>query len=210
VALWTHACAWAGRSVDDVAPAPAGAPANKGGVGQRLERALGLRPQHDDVDDPASGVEVKTLPFRLDGAGRPRVAEATYVTAATATDLVRETWATSRARRKLRRVLFIPVERTRGGVGRIGTSFLYEPDAPTWQRLQQDWEDLADLVARGLGFAVSSRRGTILHLRPKARDAAVLTRVDVVDDADVALRPQGFYLRRTFTQALVDARFPAG
>jgi DNA mismatch repair protein MutH len=92
----------------------------------------------------------------------------------------------------------------------VGTSFVYEPDDATLDVLRADWEDLSDLVARGLGFACTSRRGTILHLRPKARDASVWTRADVVDDADIALRPQGFYLRRGFTQALVDALFPAG
>ena len=150
---------------------------------------------------------MKTLPFRVDAEGRPRILEATFVTSATAGDLVHETWATSRAKKKLTRVLFIPVER---GTERIGTSFLYEPDPSTLDVLRADWEDLADLVARGLGFACSSRRGTILHLRPKARDASVVTHVDVVDEDGVALRPQGFYLRRTFTQALVDALFPSG
>lgn len=163
---------------------------------------------HDDVDDPRSGVELKTLPFRVDDDGQARVLEATYVTAATAADLVRETWATSRVKKKLTRVLFVPIERPRVGPGRIGTSFLYAPDDATLAVLRRDWEDLADLVARGLGFAITARRGIILHLRPKARDASVLTRARVVDDDDVALRPQGFYLRRSFTQSLVDERFP--
>lgn len=211
-ALLATARSWAGRAVDDVARpdlarSRADGPRNKGGVGQRLELALGLAPRFDDVDDPSSGVEVKTLPFRVDAAGRPRTLEATFVTSATASDLVHETWATSRARKKLTRVLFIPVERD---TETVGTAFLYEPDAMTLDVLRHDWEDLADLVARGLGFACSSRRGTILHLRPKARDASVVTHVDVVGEDDVALRPQGFYLRRSFTQALVDALFPAG
>jgi DNA mismatch repair protein MutH len=205
--LLATARTWAGRVVDDVAASATTGPWNKGGVGQRLEAALGLSPRFDDVDDPLSGVEVKTLPFRVDADGRPRVLEATFVTSATASDLVHETWSTSRAKKKLTRVLFIPVERA---THVVGTSFLYEPDPATLDVLRHDWEDLADLVARGLGFACSSRRGTILHLRPKARDASVVTHVDVVDDADVALRPQGFYLRRAFTQALVDALFPAG
>ncbi|MBM4283361.1 MAG: DNA mismatch repair protein MutH, partial [Deltaproteobacteria bacterium] len=206
-ALLAAARALAGRAVDDIAPPAPDSARNKGGAGQRLEAALGLSPRFDDVDDPASGVELKTLPLRVDADGRPRVLEATFVTSATAADLVHETWATSRAHKKLRRVLFVPVERASG---RVGTAFLYEPDAATTAVLRADWEDLADLVARGLGFACSSRRGTILHLRPKAKDASVVTHVDVVDEADAVLRPQGFYLRRSFTQALVDALFPSG
>jgi DNA mismatch repair protein MutH len=206
-ALLAQARGWAGLQVDDVAPQAGASRVNKGGVGQRLEGALGLQPRADDVDDPLSGVEVKTLPFRFDDAGLPRVLEATFVTSATATDLVQETWATSRARRKLARVLFIPVERASL---RVGTSFLFEPDDDVLALLQRDWEDLADLVARGLGFAISSRRGAILHLRPKARDASVTTRANLVDDDDVVLRPQGFYLRHTFTTALLQALFPCG
>jgi DNA mismatch repair protein MutH len=206
-ALLGVARSFAGRSLDEIAPPAPAAAWNKGGAGQRLEAALGLSPRFDDVDDPASGVEVKTLPFRIDSTGRPRVLEATFVTSATVSLVVHETWATSRARRKLSRVLFVPIERA---TGRVGTAFLHEPDAATEAVLRADWEDLADLVARGLGFACSSRRGTILHLRPKARDGSVVTRADVVGENDAVLRPQGFYLRRAFTQALVDALFPAG
>jgi DNA mismatch repair protein MutH len=212
-ALLDRARGFAGKTVDEVAPhsvgRSGGAPgvSNKGGVGQRLEAALGLAPRFDDVDDPASGVEVKTVPFRVDVTGRARVLEATFITTASAADLVHETWATSRARKKLARVLFVPVERS---TLRVGTAFLYEPDAVTMEVLRTDWEDLADLVARGLGFACSSRRGVLLHLRPKAKDSFVTTRVDLVDEADALVRPQGFYLRRAFTEALLDALFPAG
>ena len=55
--------------------------AQKGFVGQWVERALGLKPRFDDVDDPASGTEVKTLPVRIGPRGA-RVVEGTFVTTA--------------------------------------------------------------------------------------------------------------------------------
>lgn len=218
MALLAQARSWAGSTVDDVTVGGSSG-VHKGSVGQRLERALGLKPVFDDVDDPASGVEVKTLPFRIDAAGRPRVTESTFVTSASLSSLIGERWETSRVKKKLTRVLFVPVERVRGErvpggrlpergrPGRIGTAFLYEPDDVDEAILRADWEDLADLVARGLGFAISARRGRVLQLRPKAKNAAVMTTAETADGDEIQLRPQGFYLRTRFTQRLVDDRF---
>lgn len=186
----------------------------KGGVGQRVEQALGLAPRFDEVDDPDSGVELKTLPVRLRD-GRATVTEVTFVTTATTDSLIGETWANSRARKKLQQVLFVPVvdvgvENEDGGPVRLGAAFLWRPDADEAAQLRADWEDLSDLVARGLGFALTSRRGVWLHLRPKARDSAQTRRAITVDDDDVVLRPQGFYLRRTLTQRLLEQAVVVG
>lgn len=183
----------------------------KGGVGQRVEEALGLAPCFDDVDDPESGVEVKTLPVRLRD-GRATVTEVTFVTSATTDSLIAETWSTSRVRKKLRQVLFVPVVDVGDGGGpvRLGAAFLWRPDPDEAAQLRADWEDLSDLVARGLGFAVTSRRGVWLHLRPKARNAAQTRRAATVDDDEVVLRPQGFYLRRTLTQRLLEGAVVVG
>jgi DNA mismatch repair protein MutH len=73
--------------------------------------------------------------------------------------------------------------------------------------LRADWEDLADLVANGLGFAITARRGRALQLRPKAANAGVTRRQRNVAGDDYDGRPQGFYLRRAFTQRIVDDVF---
>ena len=182
----------------------------KGGVGQMVERALGLSPWFDDVDDPASGVEVKTLPVAFRG-DTVVVQQGTFVTSASTDSLVGESWATSRVRRKLARVLFVPIVEVEdpavAGLRRlVGTAFLWSPPVDVEAQLRADWEDLSDLVARGLGFAVTARRGVYLQLRPKARDATHVRKARVVDDDDVVLRPQGFYLRRVVTtRALQEA-----
>ncbi|HEY1099254.1 MAG TPA: MutH/Sau3AI family endonuclease [Myxococcota bacterium] len=201
-ALLARARRLAGRVVDDVDAVHGGMPgAHKGGVGQRIERALGLRPVFDDVDDPDSGVEVKTLPVKI-GRNGPSVQEVTWVTSATVERLIDETWATSRVKKKLQHVLFVPIVVEGTASARIGAAFLWQPDLHEEALLRADWEDLSDLVARGLGFAVTSKRGQALHLRPKARDAQQVRHARAVDD-DIVARPQGFYLRRAFTQALL-------
>ncbi len=200
VEILARAHALAGRTVSSL-----GVAVGKGGVGELVERALGLpRSSAPGPDFAAAGVEVKTLP--VDGG---RVVESTWVCSASPESIKEETWATSRARAKLARVLFVPVE-ARGEQRRVGTAFLWSPGEDDERALRADWEDLADLVAHGLGFAVTARRGRFLQLRPKARDARVER--SATDVAGVAYRapPQGFYLRRVFTQRVVDERFGGG
>ena len=198
-ALLARAHAFAGRPLASLGARAPG----KGGVGELIERALGLVKSSAPGPDVASlGVEVKTLPVH-DG----RVAQSTWVCSAAPESIKSETWATSRVRAKLARVLFVPVE-ARGAQPRVGTAFLWSPHDDDESVLRNDWEDLADLVAHGLSFGVSARRGTVLQLRPKAKDATVMRITTDVDGEGYVSAPQGFYLRRAFTQGIVDARFP--
>ena len=181
---------------------------HKGAVGHAVERALGLSPSGSpDVDIPTLGIEVKTLPFVLT-ASRGRITESTWVCSAPPESLAEERWDTSRVKRKLARVLFVPVEDAAVAVAerRVGRAFLWSPSPTEEEVLRRDWEDLSDLVAQGLGFAVTARRGQALQLRPKAKNAQVRRQSRVVGD-DASILPQGFYLRRSFTQALLEAVF---
>ena len=215
IALLHRARRLAGVDVKDLMGTESTMSPGKGGVGQYIERALGLSPRFDEVDDPESGVEVKTLPVAFRG-DVTMVQQGTFVTSASTDSLLGESWSTSRVRRKLSRVLFVPIvevgDRAPVDGGRaplqrlVGTAFLWSPPPDVGVQLRADWEDLSDLVARGLGFAVTARRGVYLQVRPKARDAEYLRRARVVDDDDVLLRPQGFYLRRIVTmRALQEA-----
>jgi DNA mismatch repair protein MutH len=184
-------------------------PRHKGGVGNAVERALGLLPSSAPGPDvPAAGgfagLEVKTLPV---AAGS--VLESTWVCSASPDSMQTETWATSRVRGKLARVLFVPVEAGPVPVQdrRVGTPFLWCPNDDDEAVLRTDWEDLADLVANGLGFAVSARRGRALQLRPKAASKRVRRMAVDVEGESYVNAPQGFYLRRSFTQGLLRALF---
>lgn len=184
----------------------------KGQVGQWIERLLGAEAGSLPVPDfPHLGIELKTLP--VDASGRPR--ESTFVCSASLAGLAEETWATSRVRQKLACVLWVPVESHPGLAfesRRIGTPWLWRPDADEERTLRADWEDLADLAVHGLAEVVGARRGTALQLRPKARDAAVRQRTRALalagDDEELcSVRPSGFYLRATFTAALLRHAF---
>jgi DNA mismatch repair protein MutH len=206
VELLARARRLAGQPVSTLADAH-GRRLHKGGVGELVELALGLTVSSAPEPDVAAlGVEVKTLPL----APEPfpgRVRESTWVCSASPGSLLEETWAQSRVRKKLARVLFVPVVTAPAGERRLGTAFFWSPDDAEEAILRADWEDLSDLIAHGLGFAVTARRGQALQLRPKARNAAVRrTAVDVAGER-YALAPQGFYLRRTFTQAIVERLF---
>ena len=178
----------------------------KGAAGELIERALGIAPSsRPEPDVPALGIEVKTLPVR-----HGRVAQSTWVCSASPGAIALETWATSRARAKLARVLFVPIDVSAAALleRRVGTAFLWSPDEAEEATLRADWEDLADLVAKGLSTSLSARRGQALQLRPKAKDASVTRRYAMPDGDTWEGRPQGFYLRRPFVQRLVDQRFP--
>jgi DNA mismatch repair protein MutH len=191
--VWARARALAGLPLSRLPGF--GVARGKGAVGDMVERALGIERSASSPDVPT--VEVKTLP--LVGL---RAAESTWVCRATPSSLQSETWSTSRVRRKLARVLFVPIDRV---ALRVGTAFLWSPTEDEERMLRADWEDLADLVARGLGFAVSARRGRALQLRPKAPHAGVTRAARELDGTPYRTAPQAFYLRRTFVQRVVEA-----
>lgn len=204
-ALLARALALAGHPLAELA---SGIEARgKGAAGALVERALGIAPSsRPEPDVPSLGIEVKTLPVV---AGR--LVESTWVCSAAPLALVEETWATSRVRAKLARVLFVPIDvsATTFEQRRVGTAFLWSPSADDEALVRRDWEDLADLVAHGLASGISARRGRALQLRPKARNALQRRHVRAADGDEYSTRPLGFYLRRAFVQRIVDEVFPA-
>ena len=49
--------------------------------------------------------------------------------------------------------------------------------------------------------------GEALHIRPKAANGAALTDARGLDGQIIQTRPRGFYLRKTFTQQIVNRAF---
>lgn len=202
----------AGRRVAEVAADLGGRPPEdlrraKGFVGQLCEAALGApRSSSPEPDFKNLGVELKTLPLGRDGAP----CASTYVCRVDPTDLAKRAWATSRLRHKLARVLFVPFEGHADiavGDKTFGQPFLWSPDDDEDALLRADWEDFADLAAVGLLDTVSARRGRFLQVRPKGRNRS--DRQTAHDAAGEAFRaaPRGFYLRPTFTGAVLSAAF---
>lgn len=180
---------------------------HKGWVGNLLERALGATAgSRAQPDFEALGVELKTLP--VDAVGRPL--ESTFVCTIPLAQIGEVEWDASRVRRKLARVLWIPVEGTRSVEvprRRVGAPLLWSPSVEELAALRFDWEELAGLIGRGGVDTITGHLGRCLQIRPKARDSRARRAGMDADGALMATLPRGFYLRATFTEAIVRRAF---
>lgn len=177
----------------------------KGWIGQVLEASLGASSGNKaEPDFPGLGVELKTLP--VTEAGRPR--ESTWVCTAPLDGSIEPTWAESWVRRKLSRVLWIPIVGG-GPPGEriVGSPLLWSPSEEEEALLRRDWEELTGLIAGGELWQISARRGRALQIRPKAATADELVWTQDEDANWVRENPRGFYLRASFTGAMLRRHF---
>lgn len=189
------------------APVPPDLRRAKGFVGGLVERALGATAGSRALPDfPELGIELKTLP--VDRSGAP--VESTFVCTIPLTEIGQVEWADSRVRRKLAKVLWVPVEGERQiavGERRIGQALLYRLTEEDEGVLRADWEELAGYIGRGHVEALTGHLGQFLQIRPKAAHSRA-RRVGLdADGAPFAALPKGFYLRPSFTRALLQRHF---
>jgi DNA mismatch repair protein MutH len=200
--------AWlAGRSIRElaaalgVAPPPLGV-RGKGKVGGLVERALGTSSGSAAAPDfPALGVELKTIP--VDTRGVPR--ESTFVCTISLADAERAEWETSVARAKLAHVLFVPiVVDDEASDRRVGTPIFWRPTRRQESVLRADFDDAMGKIGAGGIEAVTARSGRWLQVRPKAATGSVRTISYGPEGEWIATVPRGFYLRATFTRAVLE------
>lgn len=176
----------------------------KGWVGQLLEQILGADAQSlAEPDFRAIGVELKTLP--VDNNGLPR--ESTYVCTVPLEEGLEPTWEASWVRRKLSRVLWLPVEAEREipiAQRRIGTALLWSPSAEEDALLRRDWEELAEMICMGELEQITARMGSVLQIRPKAANSKVRCKTVGADGEAILTNPRGYYLRTSFTRKLLE------
>lgn len=173
----------------------------KGKVGELVERALGAHGGSTATwDFPDLAVELKTIPVDA-RTGMPR--ESTFVCAVSLADADRAEWATSWARRKLSRVLWVPVAVHEDGQQLIGEARLWSPTPEQERVLAGDFEEILGRAGMGDVEGITARLGRWLQLRPKAAHGGVRTRVPGADGEIVATVPRGFYLRARFTGAIL-------
>lgn len=184
---------------------PADLHGHKGWIGQLLERALGATAgSRGEPDFPELGVELKTVP--VDDAGRPR--ESTWVCAAPRDGRLARQWEDSRVHAKLATVLWVPIAGSDApGRRRVGRAVLWSPSADQEQRLREDWEALAERL--DLGVPVTAHVGDALQVRPKGASASDFVWTLDAEGEWVQAVPRGFYLRRSFTTAVLRERDPA-
>lgn len=204
--LLDRARALEGQSLGELAAivgahTPRGGLHQKGKIGELVELALGATGgSFARVDFPALGVELKTIP--VDDDGRPR--ESTFVCVVRLDEAEMAEWETSWVRKKLARVLWVPVSgRTESETRRLGRALLWSPTAEQEARLRDDFEEVMGLVGIGRIEDVTAHIGRYLQVRPKARDGSARTLAFGRDGERLATVPRGFYLRPTFTGALL-------
>jgi DNA mismatch repair protein MutH len=182
----------------------------KGFVGELVERALGaVQGPRPGPDFAELGVELKTLP--VDARGRP--VESTFVCTLPLRRVGDLEWEDSPVRKKLRRVLFVPVEGERFRrvpERRIGTPLLWSPSPEDEADLKFDWDELSGRVGRGDVETITAHLGRYLQVRPKAKDSHALGRAFDADGAGFATLPRGFYLRALFTARIVREHYALG
>jgi len=213
--LLTRARRIAGLTLEQLAaaahqPVPPSQRMAKGWVGQLVEQCLGATAgSRPEPDFERIGVELKTLP--VNAAGSPL--ESTYVCTVPLTGNTGLEWETSWVRRKLGRVLWLPVEADPTlplAQRRVGTALLWSPDPQQEALLKQDWEELMDLVVTGQLEQISARHGTVLQIRPKAAHGRVLCHHFDADGVPAETLPRGFYLRSRFTRAILRRHYRTG
>lgn len=182
----------------------------KGWVGQLLERSLGATGSSRAVPDfEALGIEMKTLP--VDRSGTPR--ESTFVATLDVATTEAMRWETSSVRKKLHRILWVPVEAEPEmplGERRVGTAILWSPNIGEEEQLRKDFEEIVELIEEGFGDDITGHRGVALQLRPKGADSRSLRHAFDAEGAPVRTAPRAFYLRPSFTTALIRKRYLVG
>ncbi|WP_395340253.1 DNA mismatch repair endonuclease MutH [Ningiella sp. W23] len=180
---------------------------HKGWTGQLIERALGASAgSKPEQDFPHLGVELKTLP--LSHQNTPL--ETTYVCYAPLTNINGITWDSSNVKNKLQCVLWVPVQGERDipiANRIIGSGFIWTPNAAQNASLEQDFNELMDLIALGKVQTIDARKGEFLQLRPKAANGRALTEAIGENGKIIQTRPRGFYLRKHFTQSILNQAF---
>ena len=183
---------------------------NKGWVGLLLERHLGATARsRAEPDFPHLGVELKSLPVDL--GGKPL--ESTFVCTIELTQLADCEWEDSRLMKKLRQVLWVPVEARRDvalAVRRIGTPIFWQPDPEDVAQLRADWEELSLLIAQGRTGEITAHLGQVLQVRPKAAKGGSRRRALDDEGALYDEQPKGFYLRASFTAAIIERSLRIG
>lgn len=181
---------------------------HKGWSGQLLEQLLGADAcSQPEPDFTHLRVELKTIPVDLHG----KPLESTYVCVVPLQQGVAQRWEDSWLRRKLRRVLWLPIIGPRQlalAERKIGHARLWSPDGTEEALLRGDWEELNELICHGGLETITARMGQVLQIRPKAADSHSRC-VGVGDGGEQILtQPRGYYLRPTFTAQILKAIRP--
>ena len=159
--------------------------------------------KHDRLSSHGlSRVELKTLP--LNRTGSPK--ESTFVCAINLTNLGSQ-WENSLVKRKLSRVLWLPIEADPGiplATRRVGSAFFWSPDKDQKSVLRRDWQELIDMVSMGELEQITAHHGQYLQILPKASNSKSLCKGINSEGEEILTLPRGFYLRTILTKQILN------
>ena len=210
--LMQRAKGLAGLTLGDLAGAanievPVNFKTQNGWTGQLIELCLGASAgSKPEKDFPELGVELKTLPLSYEN----KPLETTYVCYAPLTNNTGVNWENCNVRNKLQCVLWLPVQGEREIPPKeriVGFPILWRPTVQQSLQLQHDWEELMDMISLGHVERIDATVGSYLQLRPKAANGSVVTDAIGEDGQLIKTRPRGFYLRKNFTQHILETAF---
>jgi DNA mismatch repair protein MutH len=177
---------------------------NKGWIGLLLEHVLGASAgSRPEPDFPHLGIELKSLPI----SEQAKPLETTFVSVAPLTGLVGVNWHNCYVRKKLAKVLWVPVISPKTlplSERLVGTPFLWSPNAEEESLLAQDWQELTDMIVLGEVENIHGKHGQVMQLRPKAANSKAKTQAFDRNGKPFMTLPRGFYLKINFTQALLN------
>jgi len=176
---------------------------NKGWIGLLFEHVLGASAgSRPEPDFPHLGVELKSLPINE----QAKPLETTFVSVAPLTGLTGVTWHNCYVRKKLAKVLWVPVITPKEiplADRMIGSPFLWSPNEEEESLLAQDWQELTDMIVLGEVENIQGKHGQVMQLRPKAANSKAKTQAFNKHGKPFMTLPRGFYLKINFTQALL-------
>ena len=186
-------------------PVPPDLKRDNGWVGMLLETALGATAgSKAEQDFSHLGIELKTLPINTEGFPL----ETTFVSLAPLVQNSGVNWENSHVRHKLSKVLWIPIEGSRGIPLRerhIGQPILWQPSTEQEHQLRQDWDELMDYIVLGKLDQITARIGEVMQLRPKGANSKAITKGIGKNGEVIDTLPLGFYLRKEFTAGILNA-----
>jgi len=198
----------AGKTLQHIAnlhniPVPDNLLRSKGWIGELIEISLGATAGSlPEPDFQSIGVELKTLPLNINQ--QPK--ESTYVCTVSLTENKGTNWDTSLVKKKLSRVLWIPVEADPAiplAERRVGSAILWSPTAKQEGILRNDWQELMDMIDMGRLDQLTAQHGQYLQIRPKAANAKALRSGIDEQGEKIMTLPRGFYLRTSFTRQII-------
>lgn len=182
---------------------------NKGEIGNIIqEYGFGIKANSlAEPDFIGESIELKIIPLTKGSNGYLRVKERTKVGLISYENLVIEKWESSHAKKKLSKILFIPVEHNYNDArnSKILDAFLYQVEnEEEYLTIKDDWERTKQLVIDGKAHSLSESQNKILA-PSRAGSGGQNDWVIQPFSSEKALR-RAFSLKPSYTNIVVKSR----